>query len=53
MFAPIPSKESIKTFDCPIDALLQNSNNTDVGGAIVEQILVDFALEHKFTSSSN
>ena len=48
VFAPIPSKESIETVDYPIDFLLQNSNNTDVGGVVVKQILGDFALEHKF-----
>ena len=48
MFAPIPSKETIETFDYPIDVLLQNSNNTDVGGVVVEQILGDFTLEHKY-----
>ena len=53
MFAPIPSKEYIETFDYPINVLLQNSDNTYVGGVVVEQILRDFALEHKFTSFSN
>jgi hypothetical protein len=53
VFAPIPSKESIKTFDYPINVLLQNSDNTDIGGVVVEQIFGDFTLEHKFTSFSN
>ena len=47
MFAPIPAKESIETFDYPIDFLLQNSNNTDVSGVIDEQIQRDFALGNK------
>ena len=53
MFAPIPSKEYIETFDYPINVLLQNSDNTYVGGVVVEQIFGDFTLEHKFTSFSN
>ena len=53
MFAPIPAKESIETFDYPIDFLLQNSNNTDVSGLVDEQIKGDFALENKFTIFSN
>ena len=46
MCGPIPSKESIETFDNPINVLLQNSDNTDVGGVVFEQIFGDFTLEN-------
>ena len=48
MCGPIPSKESIETFDYSNNVLSQNSDNTDFCGVVVEQILGDFTLEHKY-----
>ena len=53
VFEPTYSEEFNETFDCPIDFLLESSNNTDVDGVVgVKQISEDFTVEHKFTSFS-
>ena len=52
VFEPTYSKEFNQTFDYSIDFLSENSDNTDVDGVVVKQILEDFAEEHKFTSFS-
>ena len=53
VFVSIPTKESIETLDFTIDFILQNASNTDANGVVVEQILEDFAVEHKFTCFPN
>jgi hypothetical protein len=51
-FEPTYSNKFNETFDYPIDFLSENSNNTEVDGVVVKQILEGFAEEHKFTSFS-